>query len=188
MRLAMPSAPEAAAPAATGGDPALAILAAARVEDVASALAKALHESGHPGAAVAWSDGMTMGARPAAVLDDAIGAVLGDEAAPSADVVCFCDDGEASAYVVLPVGVPGPLTAAQARLTTLAARRLVELFRLRRLESSVDALAAAEKLQRALFAVAGLAEANAVLQERVRERERAQHLQETLYRIAALTS
>jgi diguanylate cyclase (GGDEF)-like protein len=184
----MPSAPEAAAPPATGGDPALAILAAARVEDVASALAKALHESGHPGAAVAWSDGMTMGARPAAVLDDAIGAVLGDEAAPSADVVCFCDDGEASAYVVLPVGVPGPLTAAQARLTTLASRRLVELFRLRRLESSVDALAAAEKLQRALFAVAGLAEANAVLQERVRERERAQHLQETLYRIAALTS
>lgn len=159
MNLTLPPGPESAATYAVDGDPALAILSAARVDDVAATLAGALRASGHPDAAIAWTDGVTLAAQPAAVLDHAVGAVLGDA---DANVLCFCDEDEAAAYVVLPRTDDGALTPAQSRLTGLAARRLIELFRLRRLASSVDALAAAEKLQRE----------NAELEARVEQRTR----------------
>ena len=157
MNRTVPAFGDDALPHAAAGDHALEMLLASRVEDVAAALAAALRATGRDGAAVAWNDGVTMAARPTAVLDAAVGAVLGDAASPSATVHCFCDDGEASAWVVLPLDDDVPLTPVQTRLTVLAARRFVELFRLERLASSVDALAAAEKLQRALFAIADLA-------------------------------
>ena len=156
MKLSANHAPNAAAPLAAG-DLALDMLLATRIEDVAAALAAALEATGRAGASIAWNDGFTMDARPAAVLDVAIRAVLGDPEGAHAVVHPFCDDGEASAYVVLSAGDDAPLTPVQHRLTALAGRRLVELFRLRRLASSVDALAAAAKLQRALFAIGDLA-------------------------------
>jgi diguanylate cyclase (GGDEF)-like protein len=140
----------------------MAILEAATARDVAAALLSALGLSDGR-AAVAWSTIDSLQFEPAsagtperhAEVAAAIVAHLQGKPAP-AHMQLLCN-GAADASAVL-VGAEEPVAGeTEARLLALAGRRMSELFAINRLQTSVADLAQAEKLQRALFAIADMA-------------------------------
>ena len=143
------------APAAAG----MAILEAGSAREVAAAVLAALRLDD---AAVAWTGTDTLQFEPAgagsparqAEVAEAIVAHLQGRPLP-ADLHLLCN-GAADASAVLITAAPH-FSDAQARHLHLAGRRMAELFAINRLQASVSDLAQAEKLQRALFAIADMA-------------------------------
>ncbi|MGN6511962.1 MAG: diguanylate cyclase domain-containing protein, partial [Lysobacteraceae bacterium] len=143
-------------PATTAG---MAILEAASAREVAAAVLAALRIDG---AAVAWTGQDTLQFEPAgsesparqAEVAEAIVAHLQDRPLPAGLHLLCNGAADASAILVAPAG---EFNDAQAHLLRLAGRRMTELFAINRLQASVADLAQAEKLQRALFAIADMA-------------------------------
>ncbi|MBW8310996.1 MAG: diguanylate cyclase, partial [Rhizobium sp.] len=143
---------------ATG--PGMAILLADTLAGAAEALVAALDQAGLRGCSVAWEG-------PDRSLHGPQGSVPAggqgwprDAAAPPApgQARVLCDAPGAAAWLLPAPGasLPAP-TPAQQQLLDLGARRFRDLFAFKHLSASVQALAQAEKLQRALFAIADLA-------------------------------
>ncbi|WP_374474241.1 EAL domain-containing protein [Arenimonas sp.] len=136
----------------------MAILLADTLAGAAGALVAALGEAGLPGCRVAWEgpDG-ALHAHPASVPGD-LPSLRGDAAAAPGHARLLCDAPGAAAWLLPAPGasLPEP-TPAQQQLLELGARRFRDLFAFKHLSGSVQALAQAEKLQRALFAIADLA-------------------------------
>ena len=143
----------------------LGILQAESIECAAAALVAALDHTGLFGTAVAWTGPQDLVFHPASARTPAreawlTAALTGSAPSGTGTAPCrLCDDtGNATAFLIGPTdaGLPG-LTPAQRQLHELAGRRLRELFGFQRLSASVQGLAQAEKMQRALFAIADLA-------------------------------
>jgi diguanylate cyclase (GGDEF)-like protein len=136
----------------------MAILEATNAREVAAALVAVLPS----GAGVAWTTSETLQFEPQAAgtpqrqaeIAAAIVAHLQGKPVPS-HLRLLCN-GAADASAVLLTDAP-IASEEHERLLLLAGRRMSELFAINRLKASVADLAQAEKLQRALFAIADMA-------------------------------
>lgn len=140
--------------------PGMAILLAETLAGAAEALVAGLAQAGLPGTRVAWQGPAGLQCHPGPAPGNAEALLAGATASPPApgQAWLLCTDPGATALLLPAPGatLPAPTPAWQS-LLELAARRFRDLSTFKHLSASVQALAQAEKLQRALFAIADLA-------------------------------
>ncbi|NUS38557.1 MAG: EAL domain-containing protein [Lysobacter sp.] len=141
----------------------MAILEATDLRTAAGALLDALRAAGLEGT-IAWTTADGLACVPEGGLGqrrDSVAAALRahlDGAALADDLHLLCNGtADASAVLLATPAAVAALAPGHARLLRTAGRRMGELFAMRRLHASVQDLAQAEQLQRALFAIADMA-------------------------------